>query len=172
LTNFLKYLDILGDSEKPQKTEPTMAKDSYSNVGELTRKKSASFSPAPEPATQSFIAQEGYPSPFVSKEASQGGAEIAKTSDKLVKQALAIDLGGQALDLIGGLQNIKAQTEDRLAEISAQHGIAIENIRGNANLRNLAQQSSMTRSIIQRMKNLDRLSNTGGIQRQQFMENV
>jgi hypothetical protein len=133
-------------------------------------------------ASPSTNGELGFPSPFVSEEAyKKTQAEIKANDEKTVDskygkltvgQALGIDVAGTALQTVGAIQGIKAAEEDRLQMIAQQHGLAIENIKANANLRNLARQSAVTKSLVDRMKNIDRLTNTGGVQRQQFLDNV
>jgi len=89
-------------------------------------------------------------------------------SDITVGQALGVDIGKQALGLIGGLQGIKADEQAALNQLQAETGLAMENIRNDSNLRALAQGAARTRQLVAQMEELERQRDTGGIQRQIF----
>jgi len=184
-----KPLGSLPTAELPPTFEPGALRDAMlgfgSRIQDLLTPKAG---PVPESLTRAAPSSEGsltFASPFVSQEAAdlakQEVGDAFKKEDKLVdtkfgkatvNQALGIDLAGTALQTIGGLKSIDAQEEDRLGEIAQQHDLDMENLRSNSNLRNLARQSAVTQTLIGRMKQLDRLTDAGGVQRQQFLDNV
>jgi hypothetical protein len=166
MTSFLNVLKVLGETKE---TKETFAKTSPA-TGNLINPNQPSIAGPVAPA-DTHMEQEGFASPFVSKEAAQkSDTEVAQAGKPdLVKQALGIDLAGQALSLVGGLQNIRGKEQDAMSQIAAQYNISKENLEGNTNLRNMATGASRSRELLNRIRGISRQGPTGGVQRQQFI---
>jgi hypothetical protein len=165
MTEFINILDKL---QAPREKSSSLTRPAPSTGSLLS--KTSQMGPAPE---LDFMAQEGHASPFASLEAAQKSEAEVQTRNggdsTLVKQALAVDLGGQALSLMGGLQNIRAEEHDAMSQMAAEYKLAQEDLRGNTNIRHVAQASSNLRNTLARIRTVEAGRRGGGVQTQQFI---
>jgi len=107
-----------------------------------------------------------------------GGVTEASTTDVASKskgltegQATAIGAAGSVMSAVGSVMNTRAQEGAAMEQIAAQTGLSMDAIRHNSALRTVAQTTADVREVLQVANLMKRKGMTGGVQRQQFIEN-